>query len=280
MSTVRRSRTLAGPHFVPVPSEQFVWSSSMSRSKLQPCGRSSSKGKWAQKPVSQKDPPSSSEKVPQNPRENHLPVLLLALLVASLCLPFSLLSMLVSRPLRKDKYIIAMSIALCFSLVASVQKGLQRKPLSPSEITFAMLHCSKACIQPVAVCSRKLDRSWHFPFTFRISLCGLKDIHENWHRLFLHPLPHSKAVLQPRGLTRGIRWWKEQKGQTQPAHSASLLSRVFKMGPSTPAHATENVGKRNKSIDSRSYGNPVDINCKYRSEMFDGKMNPHNASLA
>lgn len=51
------------------------------------------------------------------------------------------------------------------------------------------------------------------------------------------------------------------------------------MGPSTPAHATENVGKINKSVECRSYGNTVDINCMYRREMFDGKMNPHNASL-
>lgn len=56
-------------------------------------------------------PLSSSEKIPQNPREDHcIPVLLPSLLAARLCLPFSLFSMLVSRPLRKDKHAIAMSV--------------------------------------------------------------------------------------------------------------------------------------------------------------------------
>lgn len=33
-------------------------------------------------------------------------------------------------------------------------------------------------------------------------LCNLKDTCENWHRLLVYTLPHTKLLLQPTGLTR------------------------------------------------------------------------------
>lgn len=81
-SAARRPRTLAWPHFILVPSEQRVCSSRMSRSKVWVCGRSSIKGKWAQKLRGTSLSPS--EKVPQNPKENHHLLLLLLLVARSI----------------------------------------------------------------------------------------------------------------------------------------------------------------------------------------------------
>ena len=58
-------------------------------------------------------PLSASEKVPQNPRENHcLPLLPVSQLAARLCLPVSLFYRLASRPLRKDN-VLGYSVKIC-----------------------------------------------------------------------------------------------------------------------------------------------------------------------